>query len=116
MMIVCLSLSAPRAQAISTSSSTTLVALAVTAIAIYLVGSSPPSIEASSKNKKMARGMIVEDAAAYVMNEGKVSPSDLLRSMMDQMRDTPEFRSIDEEIKDMDLVEAILAQLDSELD
>lgn len=110
------SLSAPRAQAITPTTSSTLIALGVTAVAVYLVGSSPPSIAASSQNKQMAKFIAIEDVAAYVMDEGKTPPSDLLRSLMDSMRNDPEFSRVEEEVTDMDLARALLDHFESELD
>ncbi|MCM0606874.1 MAG: hypothetical protein KA715_12360 [Xanthomonadaceae bacterium] len=111
--IVTLSVSAPRAQALSTLTWTTIGGLAVTAVAVYLVASDTGSVQESSKNKEAAMNVIAEDAAIFIMNEGEGS-SELLRSLMSKMRESDEFKKLDEQVTDLELAHVILDQTDTE--
>lgn len=105
----------PRAQAMNNLTTTTLVSLAATAVAVYLVAAGPPSVEASSKNKEAALRIVAEDAAVFIMNDGE-GASDLLISLMTEMRSKDEFKKLTETVTDLDLAYAILEQADVDLE
>lgn len=114
MVMATLMIAPPKAHAIGDVALTTIVTVAGIVVTYVLAGG-VASIEASSGKKEAVLNLVADDAAAFIMSDGE-NASALLSAMIEEMRNSKEVQSLEEEVTDMDLARAILNQAESGLE